>query len=277
MALSLSLCHLGKVYPDSSHKGPLRVFEPIDFDLFEGEFLSIIGPSGCGKTTLLRVVAGLDTPTEGEVRLDGVPISGIDKRIGMVFQEYALFPWRTTLQNIEMGLEIQGVPLQQRRKSAHHYIEAFGLSGFENEYPYKLSGGMKQRVAIARTLITKPEVVLMDEPFGSLDSQTRNNLQEFLLMVWMEQRETIVFVTHNVDEAVFLSDRIMILSKRPSRVLDIIEVDEVRPRDRTSRKSNQVRRHILKLLSQTQQSVCTNQDDKIQKLISPKKRTVRMR
>jgi NitT/TauT family transport system ATP-binding protein len=249
MALSLSLCHLGKSYSDGSHKEPLRVFEFIDVELFESEFISIIGPSGCGKTTLLRVIAGLDRPSEGEVRLDGVPICGIDKRIGLVFQEYALFPWRTTLQNIEMGLEIQGIPRKQRRKSVHHYIDAFGLSGFENEYPYKLSGGMKQRVAIARTLITNPEVVLMDEPFGSLDSQTRNKLQEFLLTVWLKQRETILFVTHNVDEAVFLSDRIIILSKRPSRIVDIIEVNELRPRDRTGQKANRIRRHILKLLS----------------------------
>ncbi len=253
MALSLTLLGLDKVYPDSSGNDSRRIFEPIDFEIKEGEFLSIIGPSGCGKTTLLRIIAGLETPTAGEVRINGTPIAGVDHRVGMVFQEYALYPWRTAFQNIALGLEIQGVPCRQRRQLVHRYIEAFGLGGFENEYPRKLSGGMRQRVAIARTLITRPQIVLMDEPFGSLDSQTRNDLQEFLLMVWGDQRETIVFVTHNVDEAVFLSDRIIILSRRPARILDVVNIEIPRPRDRTGRESNRFRRQILQLLARHQQ------------------------
>ena len=254
MAVSLLLRNLGKVYPSSSDNGHFRVFEPLDLEIAKGEFLSILGPSGCGKTTLLRIIAGLVAPSEGEVYLNDTRISGINKHVGMVFQDYALFPWRTTFQNIEIGLQFQGVPRNLRHEAVSHYIDSFGLAGFENEFPCRLSGGMKQRVAIARTLITKPEVVLMDEPFGSLDSQTRNELQEFLLSVRIKQRETIVFVTHSVEEAIFLSDRIVVLSKRPSKIIEIIDIKCDRPRDKTSRISNEIRRHVLHLLSRNQRN-----------------------
>ena len=168
----------------------------------------------------------------------------------MVFQEYALFPWRTTLQNIEMGPEIKGVDKEERRSTAMDYIKMFDLSGFENRYPRELSGGMKQRVAIARTLIMNPRVVLMDEPFGSLDSQTRNALQEFLLRIWQKRTDTIIFVTHNVDEAVFLSDEIVVFSKRPARIIKILKIEYPRPRDRTSEECNQIRRGVLKVLDE---------------------------
>ncbi len=222
---------------------------PMDFQMEKGEFLSIVGSSGCGKTTLLRLIAGLEPASQGRICLGGSEVAGHDGRIGMVFQEYALFPWRTALRNIEMGLEMMKVPKDIRRSTAMGYVRAFGLNGFENRFPKELSGGMKQRVAIARTLIMNPTVVLMDEPFASLDSETRHDLQEFLLGVWTERRDTILFVTHNVDEAVHLSDRIMVLSKRPAQILDIFDINLARPRDRTSRRANKIRRKILDRLA----------------------------
>jgi NitT/TauT family transport system ATP-binding protein len=215
-----------------------------------GRFVSIVGPSGCGKTTLLRIIAGLEKASAGAVLLDGHELGQGSEEIGLVFQEYALFPWRTTLQNIEMGLEIKGIPKEKRRSKAMEYIKSFNLDGFANRYPKELSGGMKQRVAIARTLIMNPRVVLMDEPFGSLDSQTRNALQQFLLQIWERRNETILFVTHNVDEAVFLSDQIVLLSRRPARIIKIVDVNLSRPRDRTSHACNEIRRDILHVLGQ---------------------------
>lgn len=228
---------------------PLTVFDGIDLNVARGQFFSIVGPSGCGKTTLLKIIAGLDAAGAGEILLEGEGINGRDPRVGLVFQEFALFPWRTALGNIEMGPELLGVSKDQRRADAMQFITAFGLKGFENHYPHELSGGMKQRVAIARTLIANPEVVLMDEPFGALDSQTSNAMQEFFLNVWSQRRDTVLFVTHNVDEAVFLSDRIAVLTHRPSRVLEIFDIDLPRPRDRTSAQANHIRRAIIDLLN----------------------------
>jgi len=227
----------------------VHVLENIQHRIENGRFISIIGPSGCGKTTLLRIIAGLEKASAGKVFLDGKELVQGTEEVGLVFQEYALFPWRTTLGNIEMGPEIKGVEKEIRRSKAMEYIKTFNLSGFENRYPRELSGGMKQRVAIARTLIMNPRVVLMDEPFGSLDSQTRNGLQEFLLGIWEKRRDTIVFVTHNVDEAVFLSDEIVVLSKRPARIAKVFEVGILRPRDRTGQECNEIRREVLKVLS----------------------------
>jgi len=227
----------------------VHVLENIQHRIENGRFISIIGPSGCGKTTLLRIIAGLEMASAGKVFLDGKELVQGTEEVGLVFQEYALFPWRTTLGNIEMGPEIKGVEKEIRRSKAMEYIKTFNLSGFENRYPRELSGGMKQRVAIARTLIMNPRVVLMDEPFGSLDSQTRNGLQEFLLGIWEKRRDTIVFVTHNVDEAVFLSDEIVVLSKRPARIAKVFEVGILRPRDRTGQDCNEIRREVLKVLS----------------------------
>ncbi len=208
----------------------------------------MVGPSGCGKTTLLKIIAGLERATRGRVLLDGFEIASQTDKVGLVFQEYALFPWRTTLQNIVIGLEIMGVNKKERLAAGMEYVNMFGLKGFENRYPCELSGGMQQRVAIARTLIMGPKVVLMDEPFGSLDSQTRNDLQEFLLDLWQKRQDTVLFVTHNVDEAVFLSDEILVLSKRPARIITRFQVDCPRPRDRTSVECNIIRREILSTL-----------------------------
>ena len=243
--LDISKTFLGRSPGESVH-----VLEQIRYRIENGQFVSIVGPSGCGKTTLLRIIAGLEKASAGRVLLDGDELIQGSETIGLVFQEYALFPWRTTLQNIEMGLEIKGVDREKRRLTAMEYIKTFDLSGFEHRYPRELSGGMKQRVAIARTLIMNPRVVLMDEPFGSLDSQTRNGLQEFLLGIWGKRGDTILFVTHNVDEAVFLSDQIIVLSRRPARIVKTFEVGLRRPRDRTGQECNEIRRDVLKVLSE---------------------------
>ncbi len=246
----LELAGLSKMFEGEATGRGVPVLEKIDGSVAEGCFVSIMGPSGCGKTTLLKIIAGLVKASAGQVLLDGKEIDGQRDKIGMVFQEYALFPWRTTVQNIQMGLEIIGVPKKERRTAALEYVDIFGLSGFEDCYPQELSGGMQQRVAIARTLIMDPRVVLMDEPFGSLDSQTRNHLQEFLLELWKARKETILFVTHNVDEAVFLSDYILVLSARPAKIIKQVEVELPRPRDRTSQEYNSIKRNILYTLKE---------------------------
>jgi len=246
--MALELIGLTKFFGGEDSDEHLRVLNDIHCCVEEGTFVSIIGPSGCGKTTLLRIIAGLERPSSGRLLLDGRDIKYETDRIGLVFQEYALFPWLTTLQNIQLGLEIMEVPKTERLAAAMDYIHRFGLSGFEARYPRELSGGMRQRVAIARTLITDPKVTLMDEPFGSLDSQTRNDLQAFLLGLWETQKITIIFVTHNVDEAVFLSDEILVLSNRPARIIGRFQVDCPRPRDRTSAACNAVRKKVLETL-----------------------------
>jgi NitT/TauT family transport system ATP-binding protein len=248
--LSLDLIALSKTFPGRGSGESIHVLDKIQHRIENGRFVSIIGPSGCGKTTLLRIIASLEKASAGNVLLDGKELVQGLEEIGMVFQEYALFPWRTTLQNIEMGLEIRGVSKDKRRSTAMEYIKTFDLSGFENHYPRELSGGMKQRVAIARTLVMNPRVVLMDEPFGSLDSQTRNAMQEFLLRIWQKRTDTILFVTHNVDEAVFLSDEIVVFSKRPARIIKILKIEYPRPRDRTSEECNNTRRDVLRVLEE---------------------------
>jgi NitT/TauT family transport system ATP-binding protein len=204
----------------------------------------VIGPSGCGKTTLLRIIAGLEDSSAGKVLLDGEEVSEPGQHVGLVFQEYALFPWRTVLENVEFGLEIKGVAKRERRKRALQYIITIGLEGFEDKYPKELSSGMKQRVGIARTLINQPKVLLMDEPFGSLDDQTRNNLQTHLLKIWVEAKRTILFVTHNIDEAIFLGQSIICFSSRPGTVKKALEVDLPYPRDRTDMEFNRYRKEL---------------------------------
>jgi len=248
--LTLEFLGISKTFTGKNPGESVHVLEKIQHWIENGRFVSIIGPSGCGKTTLLRIIAGLEKASAGKVLLDGKELVQGSEDVGMVFQEYALFPWRTTLGNIEMGPEIKGVDKEERRSTAMDYIKMFDLSGFENRYPRELSGGMKQRVAIARTLIMNPRVVLMDEPFGSLDSQTRNALQEFLLRIWQKRADTIIFVTHNVDEAVFLSDEIVVFSKRPARIIKILKIEYPRPRDRTSEECNKIRRDVLKILEE---------------------------
>jgi NitT/TauT family transport system ATP-binding protein len=249
MSIRLEISDLRKVYPRNPSETDIDVFDGLDLSVQQGELFSIVGPSGCGKTTLLRLIAGLEEKTSGRMLLDGKELSGCDARVGLVFQEYALFPWRKLVENIEVALEINGVAATVRRDMAMRYVRDFGLEGFENAFPKALSGGMKQRAAIARTLIANPQVVLMDEPFGSLDSQTRNVMQEFLLTLREERKDTILFVTHNVDEAVYISDRIAVLSPRPAGVLKIFDVALDRPRNRTGAEHNRIRSEILQLLN----------------------------
>ncbi|NHN79430.1 ABC transporter ATP-binding protein [Azotobacter chroococcum] len=209
-----------------------RVVALHDFDLEvrTGEFLSVLGPSGCGKSTFLSILAGLTEKSGGSLLVDGQPLEGINARQGVVFQGYALFPWRTVLENIEVGLEIRGVGRAERRERARQYLELVGLGGFGARYPHEISGGMKQRVAIARSLVYEPDVLLMDEPFAALDAQTREILQGELLRIWDQRKITIVFITHSLDEAIFLSDRIAVMTHRPGRVKELLEVPLPRPR-----------------------------------------------
>lgn len=223
----------------------MEALHDINLDISENEFVCFIGPSGCGKTTLLRVIAGLEEPSSGEIRLEGIPIMGPGPERGMVFQEYSLFPWRTVLDNVAFGLELKGISKDERYRKARQYIKMVGLERFEERYPHELSGGMKQRVAIARALVNEPKALLMDEPFGALDAQTRNIMQSELLRVWEEEKKTVVFVTHSVDEAIYLADRIVIMSARPGKIKDVIKIDLPRPRNRTSPQVNVIRDRIL--------------------------------
>jgi len=204
-------------------------FSPEGRDI--GEFRVLLGPSGCGKSTLLRMIAGLDRPESGQIIVNGKPVEGPGRDRGMVFQKYTSFPWLTVADNIAYGMKINGVPAEERAKTVARLVEAVGLSGFEKVYPDTLSGGMQQRVAIARTLAVRPEVILMDEPFGALDAQTRTDMQLLLLRVWDETACTVLFVTHDVEEAVYLADRIFILSARPGTIVEDVPVPFGRPRD----------------------------------------------
>jgi NitT/TauT family transport system ATP-binding protein len=244
---NLTIEHVTKEF--TKEDGSVTIaLEDINLEIKDEEFICFVGPSGCGKTTLLRIIAGLETATSGEIRLNDTAIEGPDPKRGMVFQEYSLFPWRRVIDNITFGLEMQGVPKGERQKMAEEYLAMVGLAQFRDAYPFELSGGMRQRVAIARALANDPDVLLMDEPFGALDAQTRNLMQTELLEIWEETKKTVLFVTHSVDEAVYLGDRIVVLSARPGRVCEIIDIDMERPRDRTSAEFASVRRHVLGLM-----------------------------
>ncbi|MFB8830961.1 ABC transporter ATP-binding protein [Azotobacter sp. CWF10] len=215
---------------ESGRAERIVALEHFDLEVRAGEFLSVLGPSGCGKSTFLSILAGLAQKSGGSLLVDGQPLEGINARQGVVFQGYALFPWRTVLENIEVGLEIRSVGRAERRERAREYLELVGLGGFGARYPHEISGGMRQRVAIARALVYEPEVLLMDEPFAALDAQTREILQGELLRIWDARKKTIVFITHSLDEAIFLSDRIAVMTHRPGRVKEVIEVPLPRPR-----------------------------------------------
>jgi len=222
----------------------------INLSVADGEFLCILGPSGCGKTTLLRIIAGLESPTSGSIQIDGQAPEGPTPRMAMIFQEYSLYPWRTVLQNVAFGLEVQGKDRPDRLATARKYLDLVGLTPFEKNYPYELSGGMRQRVAVARALAIEPGVLLMDEPFGALDAQTRNLMQMEIQEIWGKTGKTILFVTHSVDEAVFLADRIVVLTERPGRIREIVPVKKCeRPRDRTCSDFVEIRRHVLDLIA----------------------------
>jgi NitT/TauT family transport system ATP-binding protein len=208
----------------------VEVLEDVNFTVEAGEFVTLVGPTGCGKTTLLNILDGLLLPDSGKITIDGREVEGPGRDRGLVFQEHSLFPWRRVHENVEYGLEILGMSKEERRKKAHEYISLVGLDGFEDSYPYALSGGMKQRVAIARALAYDPEILLLDEPFAALDAQTRAVMQSELLDIWHKTKKTIVFVTHNIEEAVYLGDRVLVLTNRPSTVKDTVEVKIERPR-----------------------------------------------
>ena len=215
-----------------SEHGSVTALENVSFRAHRREFLCVIGPSGCGKSTLIRMLAGLDQPSSGEMLLDGEPMSGPCPERGMVFQGYTLFPWRTVLQNVMVGPEMRGHSRQEAQAQAREWVEIVGLSRFMHAYPHQLSGGMKQRVAIARALANRPRILFMDEPFAALDAQTRAQMQQYLIQLWRQIDITIVFVTHDLDEAAYLADRIVVLGAHPGHVREIIEVPVPRPRVR---------------------------------------------
>jgi NitT/TauT family transport system ATP-binding protein len=239
----ISIRGLSKIFKKG--KSELVAIDGFDIEVPEGEFVCLLGPSGCGKTTVLRIVAGLERKTGGKILLNDRPVDAPGPDRGMVFQEFALFPWRSARKNVEFGPEMKGVAPEERHAISTKLIDLVGLKGFEDSHPKQLSGGMKQRVAIARALANNPSVLLMDEPFGSLDAQTRNLMQKELLRIWSETRKTIIFVTHSVDEAVYLADRIVVMTARPGTVKKDIAVTLPRPRDRTSREFIAIRGEVL--------------------------------
>jgi len=225
--------------------------QDVSLSIAPGEFVCVLGPSGCGKSTLLGALAGHWTPSRGSIHVDGAPVAGPHPDRGLVFQQHTLFPWKKVLDNVAFGLKMQGIGRKERRERARELLGLVGLAGFEDRYPVQLSGGMQQRVEIARVLINHPRVMLMDEPFGALDAQTRLKMQELLLDVWARVNTTIIFITHDIDEALFLADRILVMSPRPGRIIDEIRLDFPRPRHpdvMTSSHFTRLKRHCLDLL-----------------------------
>lgn len=237
----------------------LQIIDDISFQLEEGSFLSIIGPSGCGKSTLMRLMDGLQKSDEGEVRIKGRAVTGPSPERGMVFQNHNLMPWRTVIKNVEFGLEMLGVSKQERRSRALSILETVDLTGFSEAYPSQLSGGMQQRVGLARALVLNPELLLMDEPFGALDAQTKVLLQEQLERLCRRLQNTVVFVTHDIEEALYLSDRILVMGTRPGRIMEDIQIPFPRPRESTLRASAEFAQLKQRLWSILQQSNFNNE------------------
>ncbi|WP_300302809.1 ABC transporter ATP-binding protein [Ferrovibrio sp.] len=229
----LKIDTVSRVFPGVRGGAPTRALEPTSIAVEDNDFITILGPSGCGKSTLLRIVAGLDQPTTGNVLLDGQPVREPGPDRGMVFQSYTLFPWLTVRENICFGLREKGVAEKQQAETAARFIEQVGLKGFENHYPKQLSGGMQQRTALARALANDPKILLLDEPFGALDNQTRALMQELLLGIWEKARKTVLFVTHDIDEAIFMANRVLVMTARPGRVKCDIAIDLPHPRHYT--------------------------------------------
>jgi NitT/TauT family transport system ATP-binding protein len=223
-APKISVQHVTKTFPLRTAPTRIAAIDGVSFDVREGEFLVLVGPSGCGKSTLLDLIAGLTEPADGQILLDGKPVTGPGLDRGVVFQQYALFPWRTAQSNVEFGLEVKGIGRRKRATRAREVLELVGLSGFADRYPHELSGGMKQRVAIARSLAYEPDVLLMDEPYAALDAQTRESLQDELLAIWRRTGTTIVFITHSIDEAVYLGERVAVMTSRPGRIKATVDV-----------------------------------------------------
>ena len=224
----ISVDRLSMVYP--SRSGPVTALDDIRFDIGNGDFVSIVGPSGCGKSTLLRILCGLLSATSGSASLRGEAIAGPSRDVGVVFQAPVLFPWRSVLRNVMLPVDVQRRDRDDAAARARELLATVGLAGFEDRYPWELSGGMQQRVSIARALINDPAILLMDEPFGALDAMTREQLNEELQRVWLERNKTVLFITHSIPEAVFLSDRVLVMTPRPGRLADDVRVDLPRPR-----------------------------------------------
>ena len=232
---------IGHVYEQQSKN---KILEGINLEIDSGQFVSIVGPSGCGKSTLLNIIGGLTKPTSGSVFIGKNQIMGPGKDRGIIFQGYALLPWRSVLSNVELGLEINQIPKKTRMELARKFLNLVGLSAFEKYYPSQLSGGMKQRVAIARVLVYDPKILLMDEPFSALDAQTREILQTELLEIWSKTKKTIIFITHSVDEAVFLSDKVLVMGSHPGRIISEISINLPYPRNRSLDRFQQIREQI---------------------------------
>ena len=231
----------------NTRKGEVVALNGVDFDIKENEFICVIGPSGCGKSTLLYIIAGLLEPTSGQILVDGKPINGTGTDRGVVFQQYALFPWLTVKKNVEFGLKLKGLSKEECDAIAMKYLKMVELEKFADSYPKELSGGMKQRVAIARAYAMNPEVLLMDEPFGALDAQTRTQLQSELLKAWQEENKTCFFVTHDIEEAIVLATRVVIMSARPGRIKEVVDIDIPYPRDQETKMSDrfiELKNHI---------------------------------
>ena len=249
MPAALIACrHVGKRYYDIREGAPVVALDDICLDIAGGEFVTVIGPSGCGKTTLLNILAGFERPSGGQVLLEDRAIGGPGADRGVVFQEYALFPWLTLRQNVEYGPRERGVPATEVRRLADHHLRMVGLSGFESRYPHELSGGMRQRAALARVLVNDPKILLMDEPFAAVDAQTRSILQREVARLWAETGKTVLFITHSVEEAVLLADRVLVMTARPGRVKAAVPISLGRPRDPTSPPFNDYRREIERLV-----------------------------
>jgi NitT/TauT family transport system ATP-binding protein len=232
---------------------PVTALSHFSLDIAKGEFVSIVGPSGCGKSTFLNIVLGLIKPGGGKIQLNGTPITGPGQERAMVFQEFGLLPWRSVTSNVELGLELKGIPPAQRARRASNLINLVGLKGFENHYPHELSGGMKQRVGLARALATEPEVLLMDEPFAALDAQTRDLMQTELLQIWERTQKTVLFVTHSIEEAAYLSDRVVVMTARPGRTKEVLRIDLPRPREyemRLTPQFNEIKLRIWEVLKE---------------------------
>lgn len=239
----LDLRGIGKSYTVDGK--PLEVLRDVSFAVHPGEFVSIVGPSGCGKSTLLRLIVGLDMSYHGEIRLDGDRITGPGRERSIVFQEHRLFPWLTVEENVGLGLDASDIPPAEQRRAISEHLDLVRLGGFEKAYPHQLSGGMAQRAAIARALVNRPEILLLDEPLGALDSLTRGYLQEELLRIWRQERVTAIMVTHDVEEAIYLSDKVIVMEPRPGRIRRVVAVDLPRPRDREAAGFLRLRREIL--------------------------------
>jgi NitT/TauT family transport system ATP-binding protein len=233
------------------NREPVTALTDLNVAVDRGEFVSIVGPSGCGKSTFLNLLLGLIKHDSGTLEFNGTPITGPSQERAMVFQEFGLLPWRTVAANVELGLELKGTPGTERAQRAAELIKLIGLNGFENHYPHELSGGMKQRVGLARALATEPQILLMDEPFAALDAQTRDLMQSELLQIWERTKKTVLFVTHSIEEAAYLSDRVIVMTARPGRTKDVLKIDLPRPRDyemRLTPEFNEIKLRIWEVL-----------------------------